>query len=239
MKGHSASTPSPEALLELYAEDYGAGNPATFIPTVGGQLTKSGTPTFQSRPVELGKGVIDLDNTTAFFTFDSAITTEKRNYAIFTVVRQLGSTSSAQILDFRDGGNSKMIIPAYSTGTTTNGWFYGQTGSLNTLGVIAGEDTANFTIRCYLFEDTVGRLFLGGGTVDKTGAMEATALNTKRQLGTIGSSSIDVECAHVSIYSLPIGRTFKASFLDVKGEALETYYSGGSSAEPVWSAITV
>jgi hypothetical protein len=231
----------PVTLLEVYAEDYGAGNPATFNATVGGQITKTGSPVYGLRPTELGtRGIIDINNTGQFFTIDNALNNEKQNYAIFTVTRQIGSTGTGLVIDFRDGANFKLILASFFTGNTTNGWYYGQSGSLSDFSVIAGEDQANFTIRCWLFEDNNARLYLGGGTADKSsGNWEDTDLKNTSKIGTTSSVSLDIEIAHVGIHALPLGKSFQANYLNTIGEALETYYAGGVSPEAVWSSITV
>ena len=147
--------------------------------------------------------------------------------------------STGIMLDFRDGGNYKFITAYYHTGDTTNGWYYGQSSGVTDFSVVAGESQSEFYIRLWLLEGAQCRLYVGGGTADKTGVFEQTALNTTLKFGGTASASLDGEIAHIGIYSLPDGQTFSAAFLDGIGEAIETYYAGGASPEATWAAITV
>lgn len=237
--GAVAAPTAPTILTEVYGEDWN-GTDASFSPTVGPTVSKVGGPGRLQFPSELGgKYAFDINSTDDGFVWDSALSTEKLNYAFFTVQREIGNTSGGNCVDFRDGTNLRLIISAYNTNVTTNGWHYGQTASLQDYTVIAGEARNQYYIRLHLFEDNAARIFLQGGSVDKTGVFEDTKLDLTLRFGSTASTSLDIEIAHIGVYSLPLGEKFTSTFLDEKGDALQTYYGGGGIPEALWSAITV
>ena len=234
---------TPETELEFYAENYMGS--ASFNPTVGPPMTAAGSTQWAERPTELGRWIVDVNDTPNDGLYcSSAVTSVKKNLAIFTVYAAPGGSifTAGNLMDFRDSGNYRLIIPAQitaGTGRNGNGWYYGQSSGLDATSVISGEDTRQFYIRCMLFEDNVGRMFIGGGSVDKTGSFEDTSLDLTMRFGFTSGGTLDIEIATLQVYSLPLGETFTAEFLDGIGEAIESYYSGATSPEAVWSAITV
>jgi len=233
-------SPFPEALAVVYAEDFGSGLPTTFSASVGPTITKSGGPAYTLKPTELGtRGIMDINSTDDLFNWNDPLSTEKMNYAVFTVVRQQGTTAAGHTVDFRDGSNYKMILTSFSVNNTRNGWYYGQSGSLSDLEDITGEAQSEFYIRCWLFEGNYGRLFIGGGAAAKSGSFEPTALDTNLRIGLTSSTSLDIEIAHIGIYAIPLGETFHEKFLDDIGNAIQEYYSGGALPEAEWSPIVL
>ena len=241
-KNQNGNGVEPETVSKIWAEDYGAGLPAQFTATSGETLTKSGSPAYIIHTTELGagKGVIDINSTDDTFNWDNPLTSEKLNYAIFAVCRRTGADSTTILIDFRDGGNYKLILAGTRAGDITEqGWYYGQSGSLSHFAT-GVSNTTEFYIETWLFEGTRARFYSGGGSagIDNTN-WEATKLDTTLKLGFTPSGTADLEIATVQIYSLPAGNTFTAEFLDKVGQEIEDYYSGAIVPEATWSAITV
>lgn len=241
-KNQPSNGVEPLVVTEIYAEDYGAGNPATFTATSGETLTKTGLPVYTANPTELGvdRGFIDINDTGQYFTWDNPLTSEFLNYAVFSVCRRTGSDGTTIVADFRDGTNYKLIIAGSRTGDVTEqGWYYGQTGSLQHFAT-GVSNTTEYYIETWLFEGTRARFFVGGGSavIDNTN-FESTKLDTTLKLGTTPSVTYDLEIATFQIYSLPLTESFTAEFLDKVGSGIESYYSTAILPEATWSAITV
>ena len=233
-------TPVPTVLAEVYGDDWD-GSSTIITPTSGSTLTRTGNIVKAFDSIRLGKNAFHINSTGQWLTWDNVLSATKMNYAIFTVARQSGSTSGGNILDFRSaaGTEYKLILTGYRVANDQNGWYYGQASAIADFSVIAGEAMSEMKIRCWLFEDNVGRLFLNGGSVDKTSVFEDTALDTTLKIGGTASVSLDFYIAFIGIYALPLTKKFTASFLDSIGNALQAYYSGGSFPEPIWNPITV
>lgn len=223
--------------FELYGEDYDSSS--SFSSTSSHTITKTGTITKTLAVATLGgRASMDTIATGSHFT-STPITTEKKNYAIFTVMWVSGS-SSGNMFDWRSDPlvGYKMILQLDGSASTTLKYYYGQTGTLSHSEAVAGQSSGQFWIRLYLFEESVGRVFVSGGAAKTTGAFEATALNETGTLQRRNASGTTVKGAYYGVHTVPLGNTFIASELDAAGDALATYYAGGSSTV-TWSPITL
>lgn len=212
---------APDTLMLMYA-DMWDGLAATFDDSMGVTFTKVGTPGRIQDASYNNKYAIDINTTDDYFTFDT-LTHSQKNYCIFTVARQQGTTSTGQVIDFRSGTNYRLILPGYNTSDATNGWYYGQSSGVNTFKAV-GDSTSQARIRCYIFEGTSGNYYKSGGTMKIDSTMEITALDATLRLGQTASISLDIEICHIAIFSLPSDEVFTSNFVNSHAARLKSYY---------------
>ena len=231
-------TPVPPTLLfKLLGEDRGAPGGTPFSASFGGVIVCTGSMNYYTAPTLNNRFVVVCNDGQENMQMVDSPSDIKQNYAIFSVSRWVQTVATGLVLDFRDGTNYKLILPAGNTNTSRNGWYYGQTSGSADLSDIVGENTKAFKIRCWLFEDNSARLYLGGGTAVKSGSFEDTDLSTTRKIGFTPTTNCDVEIGTIQIYGLPLNTKFTAGSLNTIGREIETYY--GSVASASWTDIIV